>query len=35
MYCNVSNFMLEITNHQKLGFGIKLISNNHCFELFG
>ncbi|CAD8089811.1 unnamed protein product [Paramecium primaurelia] len=35
MCCNVSNFILEIINHQKLGSGLKLISNTYCFEVFG
>ncbi|CAK59191.1 unnamed protein product (macronuclear) [Paramecium tetraurelia] len=35
MCCNVSNFRLEISNHQKLGAGLKLISKTNCFEVFG
>ncbi|CAD8119382.1 unnamed protein product [Paramecium sonneborni] len=35
MCCNVQNSLLEITSHQKFGFGLRFIQNNNCLEVFG
>ncbi|CAD8192601.1 unnamed protein product [Paramecium pentaurelia] len=35
MCCNVRNSLMEQTNHQQYGFGLKFIQNTHYIEVFG
>ncbi|CAK59617.1 unnamed protein product (macronuclear) [Paramecium tetraurelia] len=35
MYCNVADSLMEQTNHQKFGYGLKFIQNTYHIEVFG